>query len=35
MIWQVYVDFFDKEFWENVSKGNEFELYSQELDRYW
>jgi hypothetical protein len=35
LIWQVYVDNFDPEFWSKISKGNGFELYTQQLDRYW
>jgi len=35
MIWQVYIDTFDSEFWEKISKGNDLELYTQQLDRYW
>jgi hypothetical protein len=35
LIWQIYVDNFDQEFWSKVSKGNGLELYTQELDRYW
>ena len=35
MIWQIYVDNFDKDFWNTISKGNDFELYTQQLDRYW
>lgn len=35
MVWQVYVDAFDHDFWDKLAEGNDFELYTQELDRYW
>lgn len=35
LIWQVYVDHFDQDFWNRASQGNDLELYSQKLDRYW
>lgn len=35
LIWQVYVDKFDEEFWSRISHGNDLELYSQRVDRYW
>jgi len=35
LIWQAYVDNFDEDFWGKISHGNDLELYSQRLDRYW
>jgi hypothetical protein len=35
LIWQVYVDSFDQDFWNRASQGNDLELYFQQLDRYW
>jgi hypothetical protein len=35
MIWQLYVDSFDSTYWSRVCTGNEFELYTQQLDRVW
>jgi hypothetical protein len=35
LLWQAYVDSFDEEFWSRISHGNDLELYSQRVDRYW
>lgn len=35
MTWQLYIDSFDPVYWERVCIGNEFELYTQELNRVW
>ena len=35
LIWQVYVDTFDEDFWGRISRGNDLELYWQRVDRYW
>ena len=35
MVWQLYVDSLDLLYWERVCTGNEFELYTQQLDRIW
>jgi hypothetical protein len=35
MVWQIYIDSFDPVYWERISTGNEFEMYTQQLDRFW
>jgi len=35
LVWQLIVDDFDEDFWVNVAKGNNFELYTHQLDRHW
>lgn len=35
LVWQLIVDQFDKDFWTDVAKGNDFELYTHELDQHW
>jgi len=35
LIWQIYADSYDSDFWSTISLGNDLEVYVQQIDRVW